>query len=268
LDSYQTKLDTNKPCTDIAVIIPAYNEEKSIRDVVTKTLQYSNHVIVVNDGSTDNTPGQLAGLPITLINNTINKGKGACLLQGFRQAQSLNLKATISIDGDTQHNPNDIPKFIEAMDQHPNHVIIGARLHNRENAPKSRYFANKIADFFISWAAGRRIVDSQSGYRLYPMNLLNDCLKRLNHGKFTFESAILIKSTRRGYWPTSVAIQSHYPKNSRASHYKPFIDTLKIIVMVAWKIISHGFCLRGLCRVLFNGVTVHGEDRKAQTHER
>lgn len=268
MDFYQTKSHTNEPCSDVAVIIPAYNEEKSIRDVVTKTLQYSRHVIVVNDGSTDDTPGQLAGLPITLINNVTNKGKGACLLQGFQHAQSLNLMATISIDGDTQHNPNDIPKFINAMHKYPNHIIIGARLHNHENAPKSRYYANKIADFFISWAAGKPIVDSQSGYRLYPMALLNNCLRHLNYGKFTFESAILINSTRDGYWATSVAIESHYPTNLRASHYKPFLDTIKIIVMVAWKIISRGFCLPGLYRALFNGVTPHGEDRATQTHKR
>lgn len=258
----------NERCADVAIIIPAYNEEKSIRDIVKKTLEHSLHVIVVNDGSTDKTVEKLIDLPITLLNNATNKGKGASLLQGFRYAQSLNLKATISIDADTQHDPNDIPKFIAAMHQYPNHIIIGARLHNRENAPKSRYRANQIADFFISWAAGRRIVDSQSGYRLYPMNLLNDCLKRFNHRKFTFESAILINSTRRGYRPAAIAIHSHYPQHSRASHYKPFSDTIKITLMVTWKIISRGLCLPGLCRMLFNGVTMNDENRETQTHRR
>lgn len=254
LDSYQTKFDRNERYADVAVIIPAYNEEKNIRGIVEKSLQHSKHVIVVNDGSTDKTVEKLAELPIILLNNTINKGKGASLLQGFRYAQSLKLKATISIDADTQHNPEDIPKFIQAMQQYPNHIIIGARIYNRENAPKSRYRANQIADFFISWASGKHIVDSQSGYRLYPMNLLNDCLKHLNYEKFTFESAILISSTRRGYCPTSIAIHSHYPKNSRASYYKPFSDTIKITIMITWKIISRGFCLPGLFRALFNRI--------------
>lgn len=267
MDSYQTTLGMNERYSDVAVIIPAYNEENSIRTIAEKSLQYSHHVIVVNDGSTDNTVEQLAGLPITLLNNPTNKGKGASLLQGFRHAQSLNVTATLSIDADTQHDPDDIPKFIHAMHQHPNHIIIGARLYNRGNAPKARYRANQIADFFISWAAGRRIIDSQSGYRLYPISLLHDCLKRFNHHKFTFESAILINGARRGHHAKSIAIQSHYPTNARASYYKPCADTIRIATMITWKIMSRGFCLPGLFRVLFKGVKLNGKQRKtSQTY--
>lgn len=245
------------PSTHIAIIIPAYNEEKSIRNIVEKTLLYSLHVIVINDGSQDNTAIQLAGLPIVLLQNDKNLGKGASLLQGFQYAQSLPIAAAISIDADTQHNPDDIPKFIQAMHHYPDHVIIGARLHNKENAPKSRYIANQIADFFISWAAGHRIIDSQSGYRLYPMRLFNDCLKSFHPHQFGFESELLIDSARRGYRSAFIAIHSHYPQNSRSSHYRPFVDTAKIVGMVTWKIVSRGFCLPGLFRILLkSGITL------------
>src|SRR3990167_40317 len=238
------------PTSDIAIIIPAYNEEKSIRCIVEKTLLYAVHVIVINDGSQDNTASQLTGLPIVLLQHPKNLGKGVSLLRGFKYAQSLPITATISIDADTQHDPDDIPKFIQIRHHYPDHLIIGARLHNKENAPKSRYIANQIADFFISWAAGHRIIDSQSGYRLYPMRLLNECLKSFHPHKFAFESELLIDSSRRGYRSASIAIHSHYPQNSRSSHYRPFLDTTKIISMVTWKIVSRGFCLPGLLRIL------------------
>lgn len=236
--------------SDVAIIVPAYNEEKSIRFITKQLLQFSDHIIVVNDGSTDKTVEQLSDLPITLLHNPTNRGKGASLFRGFKHIQSLNIDAIITIDADTQHDPNDIPKFINAMHQYPNHLIIGARLHNKENAPKSRYRANQVADFFISWAAGERIIDTQSGYRLYPMNLLQDCLKNAHHHKFAFESEFLIDSTRQGFSPAAIAIHSHYPEDSRESHYRPFVDTSKIVLMVTWKIVSRGFCLPGLLRIL------------------
>src|SRR3990167_2904168 len=226
------------PHTDIAIVVPAYNEEKSIRAIVNALLTFSSRIIVVNDGSTDNTVAQVSDLPIILLNHPVNRGKGASLLEGFKHAQSLNVRAVITIDADTQHDPEDIPKFIHAMQQYPDHLIIGARLHNKENAPKSRYRANQVADFFISWAAGERIIDSQSGYRLYPMNLLRTCLKKVHPHTFAFESEFLIDSTRRGFLPAAIAIHSHYPKDSRHSYYRPFVDTSKIVLMVTWKIIS------------------------------
>lgn len=250
-----TQTNTTKPHSDIAIIIPAYNEEKSIRVIVTESLQYSDNVIVVNDGSTDNTLEQLQGLPIKLLSNPTNCGKGASLMNGFKCAQSLNVRAAITIDADTQHDPKDIPNFIGAMLQYPDHLIIGARLHNKENAPRYRYIANQVADFFISWAAGERIMDTQSGYRLYPMNLLETCLKDARHHTFAFESAFLIDSTRQGFPPAVIAIHSHYPDDSRQSHYRPLVDTAKIVLMITWKLVSRGFCLPGLLKTLFKRET-------------
>ena len=193
---------------------------------------------------------QLNDLPITLLQNPINQGKGASLLRGFQHVQELNIHAAISMDADTQHDPSDIPKFVEAMHEYLDHIIIGARIFNQENAPKSRHRANRIADFFISWAAGHRIIDTQSGYRLYPVGFLRDCLHQFRSQRFAFESEMIIQASRRGYAAISIPIQSRYPKNSRPSHYRPFADTFKITTMITWKIISRGFCLPGLFRML------------------
>lgn len=238
------------PHSDIAIIIPAYNEQASIRTIVESVFCFTDKVIVIDDGSTDQTVMQLENLPVFLLRNLTNQGKGASLMRGFLHLQKLNVRAVICMDADTQHDPHDIPKFIEAMKEYPNHIIIGARIYNTESAPKARRYANLIADFFISWAAGYRIIDTQSGYRLYPYDFLYQGLHKLRSQRFTFESEMLIQAVRQGYLPISIPIYSKYPKNSRPSHYKPLIDSVKITCMVTWKIITRGFCLPGLWRTL------------------
>ncbi|PMB54713.1 glycosyltransferase family 2 protein [Coxiella endosymbiont of Rhipicephalus microplus] len=241
---------------DIAIIIPAYNEQSSIRTIVESVICFTDKVIVVDDGSTDQTVMKLEDLPVALLRNSTNQGKGASLMRSFRHLQELNVHAAICMDADTQHDPHDIPKFIQAMKEYPNHIIIGARTYNTENAPKARRRANLIADFFISWAAGHRIIDTQSGYRLYPCEFLYQSLHSLRSQRFAFESEMLIQASRRGYLPISIPIYSHYPKNSRPSHYKPLIDTIKITCMIIWKLITHGFCLPGLWRTLIKAHTI------------
>ena len=237
---------------DIAVIIPAYNEQRSIRTIVKSIFTFTDKVFIIDDGSTDDTVAQLSDLPAIIIKNLINQGKGASLMRGFQYLQQWNIRAAICMDADTQHNPQDIPKFIQAMYEYPNHIIIGARTQNNENAPKLRRHANQVADFFTSWAAGHRIVDTQSGYRLYPIEFLRNCLHKLYSQRFAFESETLIQAARYGYYSVSISIPSHYPKNLRPSHYKFFTDTTKIAAIVTWKILSRGFYLPGLFRALFN----------------
>lgn len=250
MDSLSKKM--TKPYPNIAIIIPAYNEEASIRNVVESILLFTDKIIVVDDGSTDSTVTQLTDLPIIILKNPRNQGKGASLMRGFRYIQPLNVRAAICMDADTQHNPADIPKFMNAMLTYPGHIIIGARTKKTENTPKHRRRANLIADFFISWAAGCRIIDTQSGYRLYPLCFLRSCLSQLHSQRFAFESELIIQASRHGYPSISIPIQSHYPKDSRPSHYRPFTDTIKIILMVTWKLLSRGLYLPGLYRTLKN----------------
>ena len=236
---------------EIAIVIPAYNEQRSIRQVVEQSLSFLPNVIVVDDGSKDNTITQLEGLPIILLQNKENCGKATCLLQGFFFFLKQGCAAVICLDADTQHDPVDIPRFLKAHHAHPNDIILGSRLYNREFAPRARLFANKLADFFISWAAGSSIVDTQSGYRLYPKALMQDCLN-LYSGKagFVFESEVLIDGVRGGFSVKSIGINSKYPANARKSHYKPTPDSIKIGLMIARKLILRGMCLPSLFRAL------------------
>ncbi|MEJ7667901.1 MAG: glycosyltransferase family 2 protein [Casimicrobiaceae bacterium] len=235
----------------IWVVIPAYNETASIRNIVERTLAILPRVVVVDDGSDEPLEKALRGLPATVLRNKTNGGKAAALVRGFSHALEHGAVAVVALDGDGQHRPEDIPRLIEAARHHPRHIVIGARLIGFENAPRSRRRANRIANFWIGWAAGHRIVDSQSGFRLYPAELLlsvrpaHDCA----HG-FVFESEILIAAARKGFRTTPVTIEALYPLAARSSHFAPVRDIMRITRMVAWRLLCAGLHPVGLWRSL------------------
>lgn len=235
----------------IAAIIPAFNEQATIHDVAARALRQLSDVIVVDDGSTDATAAQLDDLAVRLIRNEVNLGKAASLRRAMDIALQEGFDAVITLDGDGQHNPEDIPRLLAQHEATADAVVIAARLRGQENAPRSRYWANRIADFFISWAAGQRIADSQSGFRLYPAGLLRLSIPHGPGRGFVFESEILIEAGRRGYSFLSVPIASVYPHGHRTSHFRPIMDILRIARMVGWKLISRGMYPHGLFRVLF-----------------
>ncbi len=233
--------------TNFAIVIPAYNETLTILSVIESALKYSSHVIVVNDASQDNTAELVAQTQAQLINLPQNLGKANALQEGFKQALLLEVEAVITLDGDAQHNPDEIPKLWEAFQQDPNTLVIASRLKDRQNAPKSRRIANKIADFWVSWAAGKPIADSQSGFRLYPASLL----KKLpfpyhNDSGFVFESEVLIDSAHQHYQFTFVPIDTVYAEDRRASHFRAGFDITQITKMVALKLLKRGMNLPGL----------------------
>jgi len=232
-------------------VLPAFNEGATIRRVAERTLTRMQNVIVVDDGSSDDTSAQLADLPVQVIRHEENQGKAASLWDGVQAALRQGAKFVVTLDGDGQHAPEDIQGLIDAYRARPDNIIIGARLQNREAAPAARRFANDFADFWISWAAGSRIRDSQSGFRLYPAKLLD----RINvahdkaHG-FVFESEILIEAARVGFGCNFVPIQTRYPKQARKSYFRPVADSAAIVLMVGRKLLLQWMNLPGLYRVL------------------
>ncbi len=240
-----------------AVVIPAYNESKTIVTLVQQILQQQpSSIIVVNDASTDTTSRLVASLPVTLIDHTENRGKAASLWTGFEQAFTEQVNVIITMDGDGQHKASDLPRFIQSyqdnISRNEKLIIIGSRKRNPESQPFARYFANRFANFWISWAAGYRISDSQSGFRLYPVGLL----KKMQHLKqsqgFVFESEILIDAIKAGYYSSRVDIKAVYPEDRRSSHFKPYEDIKKITQMVATKLLKNKMNLPGLFRVVLN----------------
>lgn len=230
-----------------AVLIPAYNEGATIRDIAIRCLEKLDKVIIVDDGSTDDTVEQLDGLPVTILKNQTNSGKAASLWKGIQHVLELNIRNIITLDGDGQHSPEDIPLLLEAANENKDHLVIAARLGNRDQAPGARLRANNFADFWVSWAAGQKITDSQSGFRLYPASLFtNKALSvKTKHG-FVFESEIIIDAVRLGFRCHTVAINSVYHSGARASHFRPVADIAQIVIMISWKLFSRGMYLQGL----------------------
>jgi glycosyltransferase involved in cell wall biosynthesis len=235
----------------IAAVIPAFNEAHTIRDVAERTLRHVPFVVVVDDGSTDGTGAALAGLSVTLLSNDGNRGKAVSLAKGAEYALARGAGAILTLDGDGQHRPEDIPRLVAAHERDPGAVIIGSRLHDRDCIPRDRYLANRFANFWVAWAAGQPIADSQSGFRIYPAALLREFKPRADRASgFVFESEILIDAGRRGVRLNNVPISAIYPARARRSHFRPVLDIVQIARMVAWKLLSRGLYLPGLVRSL------------------
>jgi len=223
----------------IVVVIPALNEERAIRGVVESVLAISPNVIVIDDGSTDATAERIADLPITVIRHATPLGKGQGLRDGFRKALELGFDAVIAMDGDGQHHAADIPRMLAAATRYPEHIVIGARLRNRENQPKARRRANAVADWGISWGCGIPVADTQSGQRYYPLAALQ--LADLAADDFVFEAALLIAAAReKKLGIVSVPIESRYQGEFRSSHFRPIRDVTRITLYTAKRIADYG----------------------------
>lgn len=233
------------------IAIPAYNEQATIRPLAERALALCPRVIVVDDASSDATSPTLDGLPVTLLRHATNQGKAASLRTAFDHALRHDARCVIAFDGDGQHDPADAPELLTAWTQHPEVIVIGSRLHDRTQFPLARYRANRFACFWISWACGHPIADSQSGFRVYSRKVMQIALSgRASSSRFTFESEILIEAARHNVKTLPVAIPGRYPVDARPSHFRPVIDIAKIVLMVAGRLLRQGMAPLGLWRSL------------------
>lgn len=210
------------------VLIPTYNNEKTIEKVIESTFEYCDDVIVINDGCTDSTADILKKFPkLIVINHPINKGKGLGLRNGFAKAVELGFDYAISIDSDGQHFPSDFEKFLNKIEQEPGSLIIGARNMTTENVPTKSTFGNKFSNFWFWAETGISLPDTQSGFRLYPVQRLKKIW--LFTTKFELEIEVIVKAAWRGIPVTYVPISVFYaPQGERISHFKPSIDSTRI----------------------------------------
>lgn len=214
----------------LVALIPAHNEEATIRQVVSGVREYIADVIVIDDGSTDQTCAALEGLGARVISHRDNLGKGARLQEGLANAYETGTAAVITLDADGQHLPEEVPVFLAAARTSPGSLIIGDRSADRENMPKGRAASIGFGDFFISWATRRRLQDCQCGMRLYPAEIgsLLDMPER-DRNNFVFETAILLYAADAGIPFTRVPVSAKYVETPhRRSHYRPVLDTLRI----------------------------------------
>jgi len=221
------------------VLIPCLNEEAAIRSVVESVLALGAPVIVIDDGSDDRTPEIVAALPVTLLRHDVRRGKGEALRRGFREALRQGYDAVLTMDGDGQHLAGDIPRIVAVAQRYPQHIVIGARLLDRAQQPKSRRRANAVADWGISWACAQPVADTQSGQRWYPRAAL--ALVELPAENFVFEAAILIAASReKKLGVVSVPIASRYHGAFRPSHLRPVRDVTRITLYTIGRVVHYG----------------------------
>ncbi len=233
------------------VVIPAYNEVETIRDVAMRARQQCANVVIVDDGSTDETGRALAGVDVTLLRNEGNLGKAGSLWRGFQYALDHRAVGVITLDADGQHAPEEIPIFLKKALADPSAFLLGLRRRDQRRSSVWRYGANCVANFWVSWAAGLPIEDTQSGFRLYPATFLRSL--DIPHGKersFVFESEALIEAGRGGTPIDIIDVGVAARTGPRPSHFRPVLDITRITMMVAWKLLSRGMYPMGLYRVL------------------
>ena len=249
-DSFREKFDTLKAC----VIIPTYNNASTLAGVIKEVAACCNHIIVVNDGSTDNTVAIVQEFPVVqLISYKKNKGKGWALRTAFSYACKQGYHYAITIDSDGQHFASDLPAFIEKLQTMPGSLIIGSRNMDQSSVPGKSSFGYKFSNFWFKVETGIRCPDTQSGYRLYPLETIGKM--HFYTTKFEFEIEILVRLAWKGTPITAVPVTVHYaPKETRISHFRPTIDFIRISILNTILVLIAFFYIkpRNFFRKLFN----------------
>lgn len=215
----------------VCVIIPTYNNETTLAKVIEDVAGYCSHIIVVNDGSTDRTADIVKQFSaVQFISYTQNAGKGWALRTAFRHAIEKGYKYAITIDSDGQHFAKDLPAFISKLEEVPNSVIIGARNMGQASVPGGSSFGNKFSNFWFKVETGITSPDTQSGYRLYPLEPMKKM--RFITRKYEFEIEVLVRLAWKGVKVVSVPVTVYYaPREERISHFRPYKDFLRISVL-------------------------------------
>ena len=213
------------------VIIPTYNNGTTLEGVISEVLKISTDIIVVNDGSTDNTALILQKFnSLKTLSYAVNKGKGYAIRKGFEIAIAEGYTYAITIDSDGQHYAGDIPLFIQKVQEEPHSLIVGARNLVRTTISESSSFANRFSNFWYRLITGISLPDTQSGFRLYPLELIKEM--RFYTRKYEFELEVLVRAAWNDIKISSVPIRVYYPpKKERVSHFRPFKDFTRISLL-------------------------------------
>jgi glycosyltransferase involved in cell wall biosynthesis len=213
-------------------LIPCKNLEQAVGKVVTQVLGLGLglDVLVIDDGSTDDTARAAREAGAVVVAHPENLGKGAALKTGFRYALEHGYDAVITMDGDGQHDPASIPSFMDAFETTGADMVVGSRMHDVGEMPGLRIWTNRTTSRVVSFLARTQIPDSQSGYRMIGARLLRSIVNDLVTDRYDMESEILIRAGRRGFRIESTPIRSIY--TDEVSHINPVVDTLRFLGLV------------------------------------
>ncbi|MFH1508504.1 MAG: glycosyltransferase family 2 protein [Candidatus Omnitrophota bacterium] len=210
------------------IIIPTFNESRSIGKLLLKIKESGLEVVVIDDGSSDKTAEKAKEQGVIVIKNDTNQGKGATLKIGFTYALENGYQAVITMDGDGQHSPDELPRLIHAGENSSSGIIVGNRMQAVKNMPLIRILTNKFMSWFISRKTGQYIADTQCGLRLIKREVLEKI--SLETKRFEIESELLIKASLAGFKIESLPITSIY--YDEKSQINPFTDTLRFIKFI------------------------------------
>jgi glycosyltransferase involved in cell wall biosynthesis len=215
----------------IALVIPAYNVAGRIEDVLSQALKWipRKRVFVVDDGSSDATREKAGPFGIRILSHPGNRGKGEALKTGFRACLSTAADAVFTLDGDGQHDAGRIPDFLEVASVTGCDVVVGKRPFRMKQMPPDRIFSNAASSLITSLAAGRRIDDSQCGFRLYSRAVLESV--RAVTSRYEMETEMLIRASRMGFRIGWCPVQNRY--SGQVSHIRRFHDTLRFVRLVS-----------------------------------
>jgi glycosyltransferase involved in cell wall biosynthesis len=215
----------------LAVLIPAFQCEETVAAVVTGARRYVADVVVVDDGSSDRTATRAREAGAEVLRHERNLGKGAALLAGMRRLAERGFARALTMDADGQHLSEQIPILLQVSSGDPQALVIGARRIEPGTVAPLKLFGNRFADRWVAIASGQNIRDTQSGFRVYPLPATLALGARAGH--FAFETEILIRAARARVPIRSVAVEVYYPPaRQRVSHFRPFLDTVRIIYVV------------------------------------
>jgi glycosyltransferase involved in cell wall biosynthesis len=209
--------------THCGVVIPCLNEERFIETLVRDVRTYLSTVLVVDDGSTDSTSGRATAAGAVTLRHSERQGKGAALQTGIDWLDAHGFGWALLMDGDGQHAPSDIPKFLAAAEHGPAGLIIGDRMSNSQGMPPLRRWTNQWMSRRLSRRAGCPLPDSQCGFRLLPTALWNELNLRSRH--FEIESEMLTAVVAAGRPVRFVAVETRY--GSERTKISPFIDSIR-----------------------------------------
>jgi glycosyltransferase involved in cell wall biosynthesis len=215
----------------VLVVIPALNANPTIARIVTEARSVYEDVLVVDDGSSDGTGAAAATAGAQVVRHEVNQGKGAALSTAFAWALERGYEAVVTLDADGQHVPSEIPRFIDRWRATGADLVIGSRRHLFGGMVRRRRMANIFSANAISFAAGRKIDDPQSGFRLYSANLLRNV--QLKGTRFDAESEVIVRAGRQGMKIESIPIGLAFVDGLQTSHYRALVDTFRI----TWRVL-------------------------------
>lgn len=221
----------NSSFKNTAVIIPVYNSEKHLKKLITEISEYipKNQIIAVDDGSIDNSQNICRKEDVEIISYKENKGKGFALQTGLKSATEKGFSFAICMDSDQQHDPKHIPEFIAKQNASNASLILGFRDMSLKNMPFMRICSNRLTSFIVSFTAGKWIIDSQCGFRMYKLNDLNGL--EFKTSRYQFETEILLKLAKRNLKFAQTPIDTIYgDEKSHIRHFRDIINFVKVII--------------------------------------